>query len=108
MVAVIHGTRGTARATGAKLDFKAAGKTGTSQVISISRDNEQDPEEIAEIHRDHSLFVAFAPVHDPVIALAVIVENGGSGSGAAAEVASRVLETYLAGNAPPDQVAQAR
>ena len=108
MVAVIHGPRGTARATGAKLDFKAAGKTGTSQVISISRDNEQDPEEIAEIHRDHSLFVAFAPVHDPVIALAVIVENGGSGSGAAAEVASRVLETYLAGNAPPDQVAQAR
>ena len=108
MVAVIHGPSGTARATGAKLDFKAAGKTGTSQVISLSRDEEQDPEEIDERLRDHSLFVAFAPVHDPVIALAVIVENGGSGSGAAAEVASRVLETYLAGNAPADQVAQAR
>ena len=108
MVAVMHGPRGTARATGANLDFKAAGKTGTSQVISLSRDDERDPEEIEERHRDHSLFVAFAPVHDPVIALAVIVENGGSGSGAAAEVASRVLETYLAGNAPPDQVAQAR
>ena len=108
MVAVMHGPRGTARDTGAKLDFKAAGKTGTSQVISISRGSEQDPEEIEERLRDHSLFVAFAPAHDPVIALAVIVENGGSGSGAAAAVASRVLETYLAGNAPPDQVAQAR
>ena len=108
MVAVVHGPRGTARATGAKLDFKAAGKTGTSQVVSISKDDERDPEEIAERLRDHSLFVAFAPVHDPVIAIAVIVENGVSGSGPAAQVASRVLQTYLAGNAPPDQVAQAR
>ena len=77
-------------------------------MISLSRDEEQDPEEIDERLRDHSLFVAFAPVHEPVIALAVIVENGGSGSGVAAEVAARVLETYLAGNAPADQVAQAR
>lgn len=106
MVAVVHGPQGTARATGAKLDFRVAGKTGTSQVIAMARDGEESPEEIAEKFRDHSLFVAFAPVHDPVIALAVIVENGGSGSGAAAEVAKRVLETYLAGNAPPDQVVQ--
>ena len=105
MIAVLHGPRGTARATGARLGFKAAGKTGTSQVIALPRDGEEAPEEVAERFRDHSLFVAFAPPHDPVIALAVIVENGGSGSGAAAAVAARVLETYLAGNAPPDQVA---
>lgn len=108
MVAVMHGPRGTARATGAKLDFTAAGKTGTSQVVAMSRDGQPDPGEVEERFRDHSLFVAFAPVHQPVIALAVIVENGGSGSGAAAEVAARVLETYLAANAPPDRVAQAR
>ncbi len=108
MVAVVHGPRGTARATGAGLDFQIAGKTGTSQVRALPQDDTQVPEDVEERFRDHSLFVAFAPVHDPVIALAVIVENGGSGSGAAAEVASRLLETYLAGNAPPDLVAQAQ
>ena len=108
MVAVLHGEKGTARETGAALAFIAAGKTGTSQVVAMPQDGEEDPGEIDERFRDHSLFVAFAPVHDPVIALAVIVENGGSGSGAAAAVAARVLETYLASHSPPDQVAQAR
>ncbi len=108
MVAVVHGPRGTARATGAALDFRMAGKTGTSQVRAMPQDDEEMPEEVEERFRDHSLFVAFAPVHDPVIAIAVIVENGGSGSGPAAEVASRLLETYLAGNAPPDLVARAQ
>ena len=106
MVAVVHGPRGTARATGAQLDFRIAGKTGTSQVRAMPEDDEEIPEEVEERFRDHSLFVAFAPFHDPVIAIAVIVENGGSGSGPAAEVASRLLETYLAGNAPPDLVAR--
>ncbi len=108
MVAVLHGPKGTARATGAKLAYTAAGKTGTSQVVALPREGEADPGEIDERFRDHSLFVAFAPVHDPVIALAVIVENGGSGSGAAAAVAARVLDTYLASHSPPDQMAQAR
>ncbi|MDE0678743.1 MAG: penicillin-binding protein 2 [Gammaproteobacteria bacterium] len=108
MVAVAHGPLGTARTTGGRLDFRIAGKTGTSQVRALPQDGEQVPEEVEERFRDHSLFVAFAPVHDPVIALAVIVENGGSGSGAAAQVASRLLETYLAGNAPPDLVARAQ
>ena len=108
MVAVVHGPQGTARATGARLDFRVAGKTGTSQVTALPQDDEEIPEEVEERFRDHSLFVAFAPVHDPVIAIAVIVENGGSGSGAAAEVASRLLTAYLAGNAPPDLVAAAQ
>ena len=108
MVAVVHGEHGTARATGAALDFKVAGKTGTSQVVAMPEDDRPNPEEIDERLRDHSLFVAFAPVHDPVIALAVVVENGGSGSEAAAEVASRLLETYLSANAPPDLVARAQ
>ncbi len=108
MVEVLHGEKGTARATGARLAFTAAGKTGTSQVVALPQDDSYDPGETEERLRDHSLFVAFAPSHDPVIALAVIVENGGSGSGAAATVAARVLETYLASHSPPDRVAQAR
>lgn len=108
MVAVVHDPLGTARTTGEGLDFRIAGKTGTSQVRAIPQDDAEIPEEIEERFRDHSLFVAFAPVHKPVIALAVIVENGGSGSGPAFEVASRLLKTYLAGNAPPDLVAQAQ
>jgi len=108
MVDVLHGEKGTARGTGARLAFTAAGKTGTAQVVAMPQDDEQDPGEMDERFQDHSLFVAFAPAHDPVIALAVIVENGGSGSGAAAAVAARVLETYLASHSPPDQMAQAR
>ena len=108
MVAVMHGPRGTARQTGAGMKFTAAGKTGTSQVVALPQSGEEDPGEVEERFRDHSLFIAFAPANDPVIALAVIVENGGSGSGAAAAVAARVLETYLASNSPPDRVAQAR
>ncbi len=77
MVAVLHGPKGTARTTGERLGFTAAGKTGTSQVVAMPQDGEEDPGEVAERFRDHSLFVAFAPVDDPIIALAVIVENGG-------------------------------
>lgn len=108
MVAVVHGEHGTANATGAALDFEIAGKTGTSQVVAMPLDDEPMPEEIDERLRDHSLFVAFAPVHDPVIALAVVVENGGAGSGPAAVIASRLLDAYLSGNAPADLVARAR
>ncbi len=108
MVAVMHSSRGTGRATGARLSFKAAGKTGTAQVVALPQDGEEDPGALNERLRDHSLFVAFAPAHDPVIALAVIVENGGDGSGAAATVAARVLRTYLAARSPPDQVVLAR
>ena len=108
MVEVMNGPRGTARQTGAGLKFKAAGKTGTSQVVSLPQGSDEEPGEVEERFRDHSLFIAFAPVSDPVIALAVVVENGGAGSGAAAAVAARVLETYLAANSPPDRVAQAR
>lgn len=106
MVAAVHDPLGTAMTTGERLDFLIAGKTGTSQVRAMPQDGEEVSEEVEERFRDHSLFVAFAPVHDPVIALAVIVENGGSGSGPAAEVAGRLLEIYLAGNAPPDLAAR--
>lgn len=72
-----------------------AGKTGTAQVIGIKQDEEYDEKNIAERNKDHGLFIAFAPVNEPKIAIAVIVENGGGGSTAAAPVARKILDAYL-------------
>ncbi len=98
MEEVVHGERGTARAI-APADYKIAGKTGTAQVFAIAQEEEYDAETVAERLRDHALFVAFAPAAEPRIALAVVVENGGSGSSAAAPVAKAVLDVFM--EAPP-------
>jgi penicillin-binding protein 2 len=95
MNAVMQGRRGTARATGADAPFTMAGKTGTAQVFSVGQNEEYDAEEIAERMRDHALFIAFAPLEDPQIAVAVIVENGEHGSSTAAPIGRQVIETYL-------------
>ncbi|HHQ14454.1 MAG TPA: penicillin-binding protein 2 [Chromatiales bacterium] len=95
MHAVMQGAHGTARAVGRDAPFTMAGKSGTAQVFSVAQDQEYDAEEIAEHMRDHALFVAFAPLEGPRIAVAVIVENGQSGSGTAAPIARKVMETYL-------------
>lgn len=102
MVDVVHGPRGTARHIGRTIDYRMGGKTGTAQVFSLPQeeDYEYDPEEIAERLRDHALFIAFAPAQDPRIALAVVVENGGSGSGVAAPIARRILNAYFNAQAP--------
>ena len=91
---------GTARRIGEDAPYQIAGKTGTAQVITIAQDAEYDEEELEERQKDHALFVAFAPAEAPRIAIAVIVENGGSGSGVAAPVARAVLDSYLPGTAP--------
>ena len=72
-----------------------AGKSGTAQVFTVAQDEEYESEEIDERMRDHALFIAFAPLEAPRIAVAVIIENGESGSRVAAPVARTVLETYL-------------
>jgi penicillin-binding protein 2 len=95
MVAVVHGSTGTARKIGKDAPYLIAGKTGTAQVVSIAQDAEYDEDELEERQKDHALFVAFAPADAPRIALAVIVENGGSGSGTAAPIARAVLDSYL-------------
>ncbi|MBT77393.1 MAG: penicillin-binding protein 2 [Gammaproteobacteria bacterium] len=95
MHAVMQGEHGTARAAGADAPFTMAGKSGTAQVFSVAQDKEYDAEEIEERMRDHALFIAFAPLEDPQIAVAVIVENGESGGGTAAPVARIVMDTYL-------------
>ena len=92
---VMHGLRGTARAAGLNAKYEMAGKSGTSQVFSLAQDEEYDEEIIDERLRDHALFVAFAPVDNPRIAVAVIVENGSSGSRVAAPIARQIMDEYL-------------
>ncbi len=100
MVQVMHGERGTARGSGAGAAYKIAGKTGTAQVFGLKQDEKYDKDKVAPHLRDHALFIAFAPVDNPRIALAVIVENGGSGSGAAAPIARKLMDQYLLTPAP--------
>jgi len=95
MVHVVHGERGTARRSGLDSPYRIAGKTGTAQVFGLKEEEEYDAEAIAEKLRDHALFIAFAPVDDPQIVVAVVVENGGSGAGVAAPIARAILDSYL-------------
>jgi len=64
-------------------------------VIAVAQDEIYEEEKIAKEHRDHGLFIAFAPVENPRIAIAVLVENGGSGSRSAAPIARQVLDHYF-------------
>lgn len=95
MAEVMHGAKGTARAAARNAPYRMAGKTGTAQVFSLAEDEEYEEEEVLERLRDHALFVGFAPVDNPKIAVAVIVENGGSGSGTAAPVARAMFDAWL-------------
>jgi penicillin-binding protein 2 len=74
--------------------------TGTAQVIAIKQNEKYEESKVAERHRDHSLFIAFAPVESPRIALAVVVENGGFGARAAAPLARTVLDYFMLGKVP--------
>ena len=92
---VMQGVRGTARAVGSGAPYRMAGKSGTAQVFSVGQDEEYDEEEVEERLKDHALFIAFAPIENPQIAVAVIVENGSSGSGVAAPIAKAIMDKYL-------------
>ena len=87
--------KGTGRSTFAGAPYEVAGKTGTAQVLGIKQGEKYDKNKIRERHRDHSLFIAFAPFDKPVIALAILVENGGFGAQAAAPAARKILDYYL-------------
>ena len=81
--------------------YTSGGKTGTAQVIAMKQNEKYDEAKVSERHRDHSWFIAFAPLENPKIALAVIVENGGFGARAAAPLARVMLDYYLLGKVPP-------
>ena len=95
---VVHGKRGTAKQLSKGIEYEMGGKTGTAQVIGIPQGEVYNEEEVAERHRHHGLFIAFAPLEAPTIAVAIIVENGG-GSSAASPIARKVIDTWLFGEA---------
>jgi len=99
MTAVTHGARGTARKLGLGSPYRMAGKTGTAQVIGIAQDKVYNAKALPKKYHDHALFIAFAPVEAPRIAVALIVENGGSGSSGAAPLVKEVMDFYLLGDA---------
>jgi penicillin-binding protein 2 len=88
---------GTGARAFAKAEYTSAGKTGTAQVVALKQNEKYNEKNVAERHRDHALFIAFAPLESPKIALAVVVENAGFGARAAAPVARQVLDYYLLG-----------
>ncbi|MEX2496180.1 MAG: penicillin-binding protein 2 [Woeseia sp.] len=95
MNAVMQSQTGTARAAGLGAPYTMAGKSGTAQVFSVAQEEEYDEEEVSERLRDHALFIAFAPLDEPKIAVAVVVENGSSGSRVAAPIARSIMDLYL-------------
>ncbi|WP_331498347.1 penicillin-binding protein 2 [Pseudomonas sp.] len=92
---VMHAPNGTARNAALNAPYRMAGKTGTAQVVAIAQGEKYDSKALQERHRDHALFVGFAPVENPRIAVAVMVENGESGGRVAAPVARKVFDAWL-------------
>ncbi|MFW2331603.1 MAG: penicillin-binding protein 2 [Nitrospinota bacterium] len=94
----MRGTAHDKRGTGGRVRlnnraYQYGVKTGTSQVIRTRKD--VNPDDVQFIHKDHSLFIAFAPFDDPKIAVAVIAEHAGNGGGAAADISRQIIDRYL-------------
>jgi penicillin-binding protein 2 len=93
MIHVIEG--GTAHKIGVGAKYRIAGKTGTAQVFTLRQNQSYNTRRLARHLLDHALFVAFAPVDEPRIAVAVIAEHGGGGSATAAPMARKVMDAWL-------------
>ena len=98
---VVNGPHGTARHISVGAKYLIAGKTGTAQVVGMEPGARESEDSMPKQFRDHALFIAFAPVDDPKIAVAVIAEHGGGGSHTAAPIARKVMDYYLLG--PPKE-----
>ncbi len=94
---------GTSVRSFAGAPYKSGGKTGTAQAVSIRQNERYDASKMAEYLRDHALYVAFAPLEEPRIAVAVIVENAGFGSQSAAPITRRVFDYWLEGLYPSEE-----
>ena len=96
-------TSGTSAQVFAGAAYQSAGKTGTAQAVTIGQKDKYNAAKLSEHQRDHALYMAFAPVEDPKIALAVIVENAGFGAAHAAPIARRVFDYWLLGRYPSEE-----
>jgi len=99
---------GTAAAAAAGAPYTMAGKTGTAQVVGIKQGERYKEDQVAMQHRDHALFMAYAPAENPTIAVAVMVENGGHGGSTAAPIARAVFDFYLTGKRPGNMKQEAK
>lgn len=95
MAKVLSGREGTSRRTGVGLQYRMAGKSGTAQVFSLGQNQKYEASELRERLRDHALFMAFAPIDNPQIAVSVIVENAGGGSTHAASLARAMTDAWI-------------
>ncbi len=94
MVDTVSSVRGTAFGMRSGLTYSVAGKTGTAQVVGIAQDATYDEEALSEYQRNHGWFIAFAPVENPEIVVAVLTENSGGGS-SAYPVARAMLDYWM-------------
>ena len=97
LIDAVHTNKGTAYGIGHNAPYKIAGKTGTAQVMSVPQGQTYSEKTTPERLRDHALFVSFAPADEPKVAVAVVVENGGHGSSAAAPVARKIMDYVVLG-----------
>jgi penicillin-binding protein 2 len=100
---------GTSARVFAGAPYKSGGKTGTAQAVGVRQNEKYNAAKLEEHKRDHSLYIAFAPLDAPTVALAVVVENAGFGSDAAAPMARRVIDYLQLGHYPsPEDMALTR
>jgi len=96
-------TEGTSTRVFAGAGYASGGKTGTAQAVTIGQRDRYDARKLEEHQRDHSLYIAFAPVDQPRVALALVVENAGFGAAHAAPIARRVFDYLLLDQFPNPQ-----
>lgn len=94
---------GTSARVFAGATYTSGGKTGTAQAVTLKQNEKYKASNVDEYRRDHSLYEAFAPSEQPRVALALIVENAGWGTAAAAPIARRVLDYLLADIYPSEE-----
>jgi penicillin-binding protein 2 len=94
---------GTSAAAFKGAGYSSGGKTGTAQVITIAQGAKYNASQLDERHRDHALYMAYAPAEDPKLAIAMIVENAGFGAANAAPIARRAFDYYLLGQYPSEE-----
>jgi penicillin-binding protein 2 len=94
---------GTSARVFAGAPYRSGGKTGTAQAVSIRQNEKYDARKLGEFQRDHSLYIAVAPIEAPTVALAIVVENAGFGAAAAAPIARRAIDYLLLGQVPSEE-----
>lgn len=94
---------GTSAAAFRGAPYTSGGKTGTAQVVTIAQGAKYNASQLDERHRDHALYIAYAPADDPKIAVAMVVENVGWGAQNAAPIARRAFDYYLLGLYPSEE-----